>query len=289
MHRLPRVWRSIVQIDGSFRHNSAGHLTMPTGSKMFGEMKRLGEYICWVDEHRTSKCCSTCGADTVDAVLAKKVAIKRTSQFVGRTKRACDRKHTARRAAKRQHLLEHPLPAAGDGDFVPWKRNHRRAHPAIRMSSLCRWPKATTALVPALAGFIFPPLDRNRQMVHEDDGADELEPDLDPDPPPSAAADAAAVASSPLAILSSTTSSPVGRLLPTGSCVNQWGLRACVSPQCRNRLWCRDVNACANMARRVAWWLVHGVVGPSHLCSRAADRAVARRIESLFLQKLGQA
>jgi hypothetical protein len=65
--------------DGSFRHNSVGHLTMPTGARMFRELRRLGEEIRWVDEFRTSKCCSACAADLQPAFLLRSYATPRTN------------------------------------------------------------------------------------------------------------------------------------------------------------------------------------------------------------------
>jgi hypothetical protein len=70
--------------DGSFHRNSADHLTMLTGHKMFQELGALGEHICWVDEFCSSKCCSACGADTVDAIFAKKALKTRTGKRKGR-------------------------------------------------------------------------------------------------------------------------------------------------------------------------------------------------------------
>lgn len=55
--------------DGSFRHNSAGHVTMPSGSRMFEELADRKELICWVDEYCTTKYCSACGGEMEQAAL----------------------------------------------------------------------------------------------------------------------------------------------------------------------------------------------------------------------------
>ncbi|KAL2918532.1 hypothetical protein HK105_201933 [Polyrhizophydium stewartii] len=58
--------------DADFQHNSRGHLTMPTVTPLFEALRQQGETVCWVDEHRTSKCCSKCGHEMQQAVLHKR-------------------------------------------------------------------------------------------------------------------------------------------------------------------------------------------------------------------------
>jgi hypothetical protein len=72
-HRRVKSRLLILLGDGTFRHNSAGHLTMPGGHRLFRELRRLGEHIRWIDEFRTSKCCSSCGnAEMEQAILVKR-------------------------------------------------------------------------------------------------------------------------------------------------------------------------------------------------------------------------
>ncbi|KAL2911107.1 hypothetical protein HK105_209441 [Polyrhizophydium stewartii] len=49
--------------DGNFKHNSAGHITMPTATPLFESFRALGEAVYWVDEYNTSKCCSRCSSE----------------------------------------------------------------------------------------------------------------------------------------------------------------------------------------------------------------------------------
>ncbi|KAL2911780.1 hypothetical protein HK105_208713 [Polyrhizophydium stewartii] len=49
--------------DGNFKHNSAGHIAMPTATPLFESFRALGEAVYWVDEYNTSKCCSRCGLE----------------------------------------------------------------------------------------------------------------------------------------------------------------------------------------------------------------------------------
>jgi hypothetical protein len=51
----------IVLGDGGFAHNSKGHDAMPQGSVLFSAWEKVGLKICYIDEFRTSKCCSLCG------------------------------------------------------------------------------------------------------------------------------------------------------------------------------------------------------------------------------------
>ncbi|KAL2911951.1 hypothetical protein HK105_208561 [Polyrhizophydium stewartii] len=59
--------------DGDFKHNSRGHTTMPTATPLFNALRRQGERVCSVKEHRTSKCCSKCGKEMQQAVLHKQL------------------------------------------------------------------------------------------------------------------------------------------------------------------------------------------------------------------------
>ncbi|KAL2913486.1 hypothetical protein HK105_206946 [Polyrhizophydium stewartii] len=58
--------------DGDSQHNSLGHLTMPTATPLLEAIRQQGKMVCWVDEHRTSKCCSKCGHEMQQAVVHKR-------------------------------------------------------------------------------------------------------------------------------------------------------------------------------------------------------------------------
>nr|KAJ3416135.1 hypothetical protein HK105_001333 [Polyrhizophydium stewartii] len=59
--------------DGDFKHNSGGHITMPTATPLFNALQRQGKTVCWVMEHSTSMCCSKCGEEMQQAVLHKQL------------------------------------------------------------------------------------------------------------------------------------------------------------------------------------------------------------------------
>ena len=217
--------------DGSFRHNSVGHITMPSGHKAFAELEKLGERICWMDEFRTSTCCSACGSETTEAVLLKKPAKPRTSTRKSRRppgaskkqlrhadhhdrNRAAQLKRCAARAAARESLDQHES-----------TRRHRRPHGLVSVSDLARIPKWFIKENPTYNAVV----DANAQDANAHDAASDQ---------------------------------PVLLHRPV---VAPWGLRACASAQCRNRLWCRDVNACLNMLRRAAFWLRQRRDGPDYL------------------------
>ncbi|KAL2913177.1 hypothetical protein HK105_207296, partial [Polyrhizophydium stewartii] len=46
---------------------------MPTATPLFDALGRQVETVCWVKEHRTSKCCSKCGREMQQAVLHKQL------------------------------------------------------------------------------------------------------------------------------------------------------------------------------------------------------------------------
>ena len=105
-YQLPRAL--IVLGDGTFRHNSRGHLTMPAGHRLFAALRHLGEYIVWVDEFRTSMCCSSCGSEMEQAVIQKKTVEARGKRMGRITRRA---KQDAAWVKKRIQKGMSPIPS----------------------------------------------------------------------------------------------------------------------------------------------------------------------------------
>lgn len=94
--------------DGSFRHSMRGHASTSTAKCIFQELTKLGEMVRWVDEHRTSKCCPSCGEEMEGAVLVKRPQESRQQpQSQGRLKRATRKANLAARFAAKQGL---PVP-----------------------------------------------------------------------------------------------------------------------------------------------------------------------------------
>jgi hypothetical protein len=124
MDNTPRIL--IAMGDGSFRHNSKGHLTMPTGARMYKELEKLGEHMCWVDEHNSSKCCSACGEEMEQSVVRRKACLKRTSK-------------------KRQPLPPAPPdpPDPPPPPLLPFARRHRKR---CSPSAICRHTKSPAPL-----------------------------------------------------------------------------------------------------------------------------------------------
>ncbi|KAK9386446.1 hypothetical protein V1515DRAFT_604634 [Lipomyces mesembrius] len=58
-----------------------GHASTSTPKRIFQELSKLGEMVRWVDEHRTSKCCSPCGEEMEQAVLVKRPQETRQAQY----------------------------------------------------------------------------------------------------------------------------------------------------------------------------------------------------------------
>ncbi|KAK9249582.1 hypothetical protein V1506DRAFT_526388, partial [Lipomyces tetrasporus] len=116
----------IVLGDGSFRHNMRGHASTSTAKRIFQELSKLGEMVRWVDEHRTSKCCSSCGEEMEQAVLVKRPQETRQAQSKGCLKRAV-RKATLAAGFAAKHGLPDPPPAA-----APPPPRADATHPAVR-------------------------------------------------------------------------------------------------------------------------------------------------------------
>ena len=94
-NRSPPKKRLLIAVgDGSFQHNSPGHMALPTGHRLFAELKSLGEHVCWVDEFNTSKCCSDCTSEMEQASILKSTRKPRTRirppAWTRRRTRACN-------------------------------------------------------------------------------------------------------------------------------------------------------------------------------------------------------
>ena len=259
LDRFPTAPRLLIALgDGSFRHNSAGHLSMPEGNTMFCAMREMGEHICWVDEFCTSKCCSTCSSDLAPALLVKKAPLPRVGHDHDRHPR-------------------YPAAAAPEHNN-PFPRRHRKAHQPVPVHQLCRFPKPSTRLF-GVEHVVFPALDKHRRLVPAEEDASEEDED-DPGPPDKGGSASASLISPPDASSSSSASVLVHHV------VSPWRLRVCFSQQCRNRIWCRDINASLNMLLRVRWWLLYGTPGPSQLCrKRPDDQVAAAAAAALILPK----
>ena len=186
--------------DGSFSHNSSGHIAMPSGHAFFEHLQQQGEHIGYIDEMNTSKCCSYCTSEMEQATITKKLPIPRTSR---------------RRLAGMQLALDAKKVGVGTaGDAIEMDGTHHRSYENNSRShapgKACRYPTA-------------------------------YDPDDQCTTPPASPADRRVEPAAP----------SVGLLW-------LWGLRACSSEQCGNRIWCRDVNACTNMMRRYFTYLATG-------------------------------
>ena len=65
--------------DGSFAHNSRGHLPTPSGQRIFDELRMLGEIVLWINEYRTSLCCSLCHSQMEQATILTRSSRDRLS------------------------------------------------------------------------------------------------------------------------------------------------------------------------------------------------------------------
>ncbi|KAK9350828.1 hypothetical protein V1523DRAFT_442360 [Lipomyces doorenjongii] len=111
-----------------------GHASTSTPKRIFQELSKLGEMVRWVDEHRTSKCCSSCGEEMEKAVLAKRPQETRQAQSKGCLKRAVRKATLAARFAAK-HGLPDPPPAA-----APPPPRADATHPVVRDDGRRRQP-----------------------------------------------------------------------------------------------------------------------------------------------------
>jgi hypothetical protein len=95
-----------------------------------------------------------------------------------------------------------------------------------------------------------------------------------PDPYPDGAIHSGS--SSPRSTSDSDPTSAHSAEAPLKARLSRWGLRVCSTPQCRNRIACRDVNADKNFLNLIGWSLTRGRPGPTYLlpkAQRAAEEA----------------
>ncbi|KAK9481886.1 hypothetical protein V1527DRAFT_432277, partial [Lipomyces starkeyi] len=79
--------------------------------RIFQEFSKLGEMVRCVDQHRTSKCCSSCGEEMEKAVLVKRPQETRQAQSKGCLKRAVRKATLAARFAAKHGLPDPPASA----------------------------------------------------------------------------------------------------------------------------------------------------------------------------------
>jgi hypothetical protein len=53
-------------------------MALPEGHRLFSNLRELGEHVGWVDEHRTSMCCSECESEMEPATIHRKAIKPRT-------------------------------------------------------------------------------------------------------------------------------------------------------------------------------------------------------------------
>jgi hypothetical protein len=204
--------------DGGFAHNSKGHITMPSGSKFFDRLEYLNEYVRWVDEFNTSKCCSSCGEVTEGAGTVKKERGKKNST------NECDGCTVIIPPAPPD-----PPPPELDGRHHSSRPRWTKISATSDSSStLCRYPKAHIPRSLTQCSYLSSPSARASQTAE---------------------------------LITVDSSISIER---------RWGLRVCFSQQCRNRIWCRDVNADKNMLHRVGMHLTYGTI-PQHLQREEAE------------------
>jgi hypothetical protein len=206
--------------DGSFRHNSRGHLAMPGGEKLRKELTRLGELVGSVCEHNSSKCCCECGQVTQQASLVRRPDVARSSKH---------NKQLASQLAEVARRRDHPTPEETEA------RRRRTEYNALQL----------------LKSAPYPPLPADAAASDADSDSDS-----ESDSP---------VVAIPSPSSDSTSSAPVAEAPPTKARLTRWGLRVCSTPQCRNRIACRDVNADKNFVHRIGWTLTRKRPGPPFL------------------------
>ncbi|ODQ70467.1 hypothetical protein LIPSTDRAFT_5928 [Lipomyces starkeyi NRRL Y-11557] len=84
---------------------------LSTAKRIFPELSKLGEMVRWVDEHRTSKCCPSCGEEMEKTVLVKRPQETRQAQSKWCLNRSVRKATLATRFAAK-HGLPDPPPAA---------------------------------------------------------------------------------------------------------------------------------------------------------------------------------
>ena len=125
--------------DGKFNHASSGHHATPTGMRLHTQLQKLygKENVRWVDEFRTSKCCSLCGGDTAGMEAVETKRDKATGEMVSKKVnsvwglRACWNEHCSK---------SHPvctlknIERSKPREFLVWDRD---VNACLNMFRLC--------------------------------------------------------------------------------------------------------------------------------------------------------
>ncbi|KAL2911680.1 hypothetical protein HK105_208839 [Polyrhizophydium stewartii] len=296
--------------DGNFKHNSAGHITMPTATPLFESFRALGEAVYWVDEYNTSKCCSWCSLEMEQGLKHKNAQPLASAAAAQKERKAS--KIIKRRA---KELLKYARNRI--------RQNEKRIEQLLQTRPIL--PQRPISREVAKCALRFALVDVARQ--YKEGSKDEFEAALDfarrlqasLDAALQSAAQAAAAAPAPMDVDASDdadATAPPERLVRKRqsprvgadrrlSCllsqslqqgtdplvasnynakdlISPWGLRYC--PGC-NTLWCRDKNAVINMALRVLFYLnqpqqfdeegkpMPKQDGPPHLCRQQHAQA----------------
>ncbi|KAL2918420.1 hypothetical protein HK105_201820 [Polyrhizophydium stewartii] len=293
--------------DGNFKHNSAGHITMPTATPLFESFRALGEAVYWVDEYNTSKCCSRCGLEMEQGLKHKNAQPLASAAAAQKARKAS--KIIKRRA---KELLKYARNRI--------RQNEKRIEQLLRTRPIL--PQRPISREVAECAIRFALVDEARQHKGSKDKyrapldfASRLQASLDAALQSAAQADDAAPA--PMDVdASDDATAPPERLVRKRqsprvgadrrlSCfppqslqqgtdplvasnynakdlISPWGLRYC--PRCKI-LWCRDKNAVINMALRVLFYLnqprefdkegtpMPKKDGPPHLCRQQHAQA----------------
>ncbi|KAL2913836.1 hypothetical protein HK105_206715 [Polyrhizophydium stewartii] len=274
--------------DGNFKHNSAGHITMPTATPLFESFRALGEAVYWVDEYNTSKCCSRCGSEMEQGLkhknaqpLASAAAAHKERKASKITKRRAKEllKYARNRIRQNEKRIEQLLQTRPILPQRPISWEVAKCDIQFALVNVARQYKEGSKdefeAAPDFARRLQASLDAALQSAAQAAATAAAATAADDAAPAPMDVDASDDATAPPERLVHKRQSPrVGadrRLscLPPQSLrqgtdplvasnynakdlISPWGLRYC--PGC-NTLWCRDKNAVINMALRVLFYL----------------------------------
>ncbi|KAL2911237.1 hypothetical protein HK105_209293 [Polyrhizophydium stewartii] len=249
--------------DGNFKHNSAGHITMPTATPLFESFRALGEAGYWVDEYNTSKCCSRGGLEMEQGLKHKNAQPLASAAAAQKERKAS--KIIKRRAKELTKYARNRI-----------RQNEKRIEQLLQTRPIL--PQRPISREVAECAIRFALVDVARQ--HKEGSKDEYGAALDFARRLQASLDAALQSAAqdatapPERLVRKRQSPRVGadrrlscfppQSLQHGTdplvasnynakdLISPWGLRYC--PGCKT-LWCRDKNAVINMALRVLFYL----------------------------------
>ncbi|KAL2915475.1 hypothetical protein HK105_205091 [Polyrhizophydium stewartii] len=248
--------------DGNFKHNSAGHITMPTATPLFESFRALGEAVYWVDEYNTSKCCSRCGLEMEQGLkhknaqpLASAAAAQKERKASKIIKRRAKEllKYARNRIRQNEKRIEQLLQTRPILPQRPISREVAECAIQFALVDVARQHKGSKDKYRAPLDFasrLQASLDAALQSAAQDATA----------PPerlvrkrqsPRVGADRR-LSCFPPQSLQQGTDPLVASNYNAKDLISPWGLRYC--PGC-NILWCRDKNAVINMALRVLFYL----------------------------------